>query len=455
MVSPGKKQINPGTTGGGWRRNDRKVKQHKQGYPSGSARRVSHETSLPQRATRTCETAPTEVRASVRAMKRGNARRAKGRRKMDRERTDNWKTNQTQWHAERIGRRLDSLETTSAHWAWTEPSVWTKPMLATLEHNSVRGGKWHSLIDKVYHPENLLSAYREVAANQGAPGVDHVTIEDFTAAYCRNLSKLEQQLRNGRYRPQADQARSYSQARHERNSSVGHPDGPRSRRASRPSPRAGTDPGTAIRPPQLRLSPRPGMQRRAATGGRLVKEGYKYTVDVDLKSYFDTIPHDRLIAELRKYVADNHVIGSWRSSCKPKSWTAWNTGTRERCSARRDHQPLAEQSVSERPGPSDGQRRIRDDSLRGRPGDSMSHPRRSRSGLGHGCRLDHRTWSDAASHQDQDRPRGRRRLRVPGLPLHQASPLSAVRRAWRSSRTRFAARRDGPTATACKRSLRT
>lgn len=42
---------------------------------------------------------------------------------------------------------------------------------------------------------------------------------------------------------------------------------------------------------------------------RLVKAGYKYTVDVDLKSYFDTIPHDRLVQDLRKHVADNSVIG--------------------------------------------------------------------------------------------------------------------------------------------------
>ncbi len=40
----------------------------------------------------------------------------------------------------------------------------------------------------------------------------------------------------------------------------------------------------------------------------LLKQGYVFTVDVDLKSYFDTIPHRRLIAELRKYVADNTVI---------------------------------------------------------------------------------------------------------------------------------------------------
>jgi RNA-directed DNA polymerase len=41
----------------------------------------------------------------------------------------------------------------------------------------------------------------------------------------------------------------------------------------------------------------------------LLKDGYKYTVDVDLKSYFDTIPHNRLLQELRKYIADNTVLG--------------------------------------------------------------------------------------------------------------------------------------------------
>jgi RNA-directed DNA polymerase len=40
----------------------------------------------------------------------------------------------------------------------------------------------------------------------------------------------------------------------------------------------------------------------------LVQQGYRFTVDVDLKSYFDTIPHDRLLSELRKYVADSRVL---------------------------------------------------------------------------------------------------------------------------------------------------
>jgi RNA-directed DNA polymerase len=41
---------------------------------------------------------------------------------------------------------------------------------------------------------------------------------------------------------------------------------------------------------------------------QLLKQGYRYVVDVDLKSYFDTIPHDKLMDEVRKYVADGRVL---------------------------------------------------------------------------------------------------------------------------------------------------
>ena len=36
-----------------------------------------------------------------------------------------------------------------ARWAWVEPAVWTERMLTALEEG-VKGGKWFSLIDKVY-----------------------------------------------------------------------------------------------------------------------------------------------------------------------------------------------------------------------------------------------------------------------------------------------------------------
>jgi RNA-directed DNA polymerase len=44
-------------------------------------------------------------------------------------------------------------------------------MLAALG-NGVRGGKWFSLIDKVYRPETLGAAWKKVAKNAGAAGVE-------------------------------------------------------------------------------------------------------------------------------------------------------------------------------------------------------------------------------------------------------------------------------------------
>jgi RNA-directed DNA polymerase len=181
-------------------------------------------------------------------------------------------------------------------------------MLATLEHHSVRGGKWHSLIDKVYKPENLYSAYREVAANKGAPGVDNITIEDFTAGLTRNMDKLERHLRDGSYRPQAI-----------KRVHIPKPGSSETRPLGIPTVRDRVV-QNAIRhvlEPILErqfaehsygFRPNRGCKDALRRVDRLVKAGYQYTVDVDLKSYFDTIPHDRLIAELRKHVADNSVI---------------------------------------------------------------------------------------------------------------------------------------------------
>ena len=181
-------------------------------------------------------------------------------------------------------------------------------MLATLEHHSVRGGKWHSLIDKVYKQENLYSAYREVAANKGAPGVDNITIEDFTAGLTRNMDKLGRQLRDGSYRPQAV-----------KRVHIPKPGSSETRPLGIPTVRDRVVQNAlrhALEPILERqfaehsygFRPNRGCKDALRRVDRLLKAGYEYTVDVDLKSYFDTIPHDRLIAELRKHVADNSVI---------------------------------------------------------------------------------------------------------------------------------------------------
>ena len=76
-----------------------------------------------------------------------------------------------------------------ARWAWVEAAVWTERMLTALEQG-VLGGQWYSLMDKVYALPNLRPALARVKANEGAAGVDHVTVKEFERHLEENLEKL-------------------------------------------------------------------------------------------------------------------------------------------------------------------------------------------------------------------------------------------------------------------------
>ena len=85
---------------------------------------------------------------------------------------------------------------------WAKPEVWTERMLTTLEQG-VRGGRWHTLIDKVYSPQNLKAASKSVIGNKGAAGVDHQSVKQFKANLDEELERLHKSLRTDSYRPQA------------------------------------------------------------------------------------------------------------------------------------------------------------------------------------------------------------------------------------------------------------
>ena len=74
-------------------------------------------------------------------------------------------------------------------------------MLATLE-KGVEGGKWFRLFDKVFAERNLLAALQQVAANDGAPGVDHVTTCDFVRQLPDSIGELSAQIKGGEFTPQ-------------------------------------------------------------------------------------------------------------------------------------------------------------------------------------------------------------------------------------------------------------
>ena len=53
----------------------------------------------------------------------------------------------------------------------------------------------------------------------------------------------------------------------------------------------------------------------------LLKDGYRHVVDADLKSYFDTIPHERLMDLVRRRIADGKVLAP--GVCLPGSEKSW------------------------------------------------------------------------------------------------------------------------------------
>jgi retron-type reverse transcriptase len=66
--------------------------------------------------------------------------------------------------------------------------------------------KWYSLIDKVYRLENLERAYQAVKANNGAPGIDGVTVEAYGKDLKEELDHLHHQLKTGIYEPEPDES---------------------------------------------------------------------------------------------------------------------------------------------------------------------------------------------------------------------------------------------------------
>jgi RNA-directed DNA polymerase len=192
-------------------------------------------------------------------------------------------------------------------WAWTEPSVWTERMLAALQAG-VKGGVWFSLIDKVYAPGNLASATAKVVAKQGAAGVDHVDVEEFSRQADENLKKLGEQLRQGTYQPQAIRRVYIPKPGSDEKRPLGIPT-VRDRVVQRAvvhvlEPIFERD----FAPTSYGFRPGRGCQDALARVEALLAAGYDYVVDADLKSYFDTIPHERLMQRIRGKVADGRLL---------------------------------------------------------------------------------------------------------------------------------------------------
>jgi RNA-directed DNA polymerase len=203
--------------------------------------------------------------------------------------------------------QAQQAEAIPSRWRWVKPCAWTVRMLTTLEHG-VKGEKWFRLFDKVFAERNLWTALQQVAANEGAAGVDHVSVQDFIRRLPDAIWELSDALRTGQFTPQAI------------------------RRVQIPKP--GTTETRPLGIPTVRdrvvqaaivnvIEPiferdfaehsygfRPGRGCKDALRrvDELLKAGYTHVVDADLKGYFDSIPHQQLMKRLEAKIADGPVL---------------------------------------------------------------------------------------------------------------------------------------------------
>lgn len=180
-------------------------------------------------------------------------------------------------------------------------------MLATLA-TGVRGGKWHTLMDKVGDQRNLFFAARQVLGKKGAAGVDHQTVEDFAEHDREELQRLETQLRTDTYRP-APVRRTW----------IPKPGSAEKRPLGIPTVRDRVVQTALVHVIEPILDNQFHERSYGFRHGRgchdalrrveeLLEAGYVYVVDADLKSYFDTIPKDRLLDLVKQQISDRRVL---------------------------------------------------------------------------------------------------------------------------------------------------
>jgi len=169
--------------------------------------------------------------------------------------------------------------------------------------------KVHSLVDKVYTRKNLKLAWERVRANRGASGTDGITIDAFEADLDANLERLHQELRDGTYQPQPVRRLEIP------------------KRGAPGKTRPLGIPSVYDRVCQQALVNRLesifekvfdpssfGYRKGRKTADALskiwreVEAGSEWIVDADLRDYFGSVDHEKLMTLVGKQIADGRVL---------------------------------------------------------------------------------------------------------------------------------------------------
>lgn len=163
------------------------------------------------------------------------------------------------------------------------------------------------ILDRIATQRNLFKAFQNVKRNHGSAGVDNVSIADYEKELNSNIQRLTVNLLDGSYRPEAVRV-----------VEIPKPNGGK-RQLGIPTVEDRIVQQSILQELQRVYEPyfseysygfRPGRSTHDAVqqAAQYVSQGKIWVVNIDLKSFFDVISHDRLISRLSKAIADNRLI---------------------------------------------------------------------------------------------------------------------------------------------------
>ena len=180
--------------------------------------------------------------------------------------------------------------------------------------------RFGALFDKVYREDVLWQSWRQVRRNHGGPGIDEETIEyiEEEIGVETFLQDLRDELKAQTYRPQPVKRVWIDKSGTKEKRPLGIP---RIRdRVAQTAVRLVLEPIFETNFLDCSYGFRPGRKAHDAMkviDRSITFDGYREVVDADLKSYFDAIPHDRLLELVQRRISDRRVLAlikSWLKS---------------------------------------------------------------------------------------------------------------------------------------------
>jgi RNA-directed DNA polymerase len=173
--------------------------------------------------------------------------------------------------------------------------------------NSKKKRKWYSLIDKIWDYQNLEQAFYDVKKNRGSHGVDKVTIKDYEKELEHNLRVLQKSLSTKTYRAKPVR-RVYIPKADGTKRPLGIPTV--EDRILQAATKRILEPIFEQKFLDCSYGFRPNRSAHMAIDKirKDLMEGYTYVIDADIKTYFDSIPHEKLIELIKDEVVDGSVL---------------------------------------------------------------------------------------------------------------------------------------------------